>query len=164
MNPRLRPWQGRTLPLSYSRSVLSSYSTCAFVNKSRGWLPFPPTDKRKTAIPSACSVKKSRRQLAPPGTPLFLYCQRGLDEALVRRIRWVSRQRRSSNVFLGDCAAQPWLISLQPGRRKDKVIPVGRAISPARRPALPGTPFFMGLFWGALRHSVRLNRYRITRL
>src|SRR6266568_2747920 len=29
LNPRLRPWQGRTLPLSYSRSVPSVYSTYA---------------------------------------------------------------------------------------------------------------------------------------
>src|ERR1039457_4690619 len=31
LNPRLRPWQGRTLPLSYSRPLANSfYSTCAF--------------------------------------------------------------------------------------------------------------------------------------
>src|SRR6202166_126752 len=29
LNPRLRPWQGRTLPLSYSRSTRKLYRICA---------------------------------------------------------------------------------------------------------------------------------------
>src|SRR5438445_7091266 len=32
LNPRLRPWQGRTLPLSYSRSAISFYRmNCGFL-------------------------------------------------------------------------------------------------------------------------------------
>jgi hypothetical protein len=35
LNPRLRPWQGRTLPLSYSRSIKIYHVTInyLFVNK-----------------------------------------------------------------------------------------------------------------------------------
>ena len=35
LNPRLRPWQGRTLPLSYSRSIQIYHLTIyyLFVNK-----------------------------------------------------------------------------------------------------------------------------------
>ena len=37
LNPRLRPWQGRTLPLSYSRSYKAVYRTPQIPGNRRGW-------------------------------------------------------------------------------------------------------------------------------
>jgi hypothetical protein len=41
-NPRLRPWQGRTLPLSYSRSSTKSQRTTAIFAQSRRPAPRDP--------------------------------------------------------------------------------------------------------------------------
>ncbi len=52
LNPRLRPWQGRTLPLSYSRSTVAEKVTASgcFVNKKSKRCPIidkalPPCQK-----------------------------------------------------------------------------------------------------------------------
>ena len=41
LNPRLRPWQGRTLPLSYSRSFVHSTTLALFRSTAHSRLPLP---------------------------------------------------------------------------------------------------------------------------
>src|SRR5438876_9975588 len=52
-NPRLRPWQGRTLPLSYSRSprkVTVPYAPAGFKQRPHGPSPRGQTEARLRAI------------------------------------------------------------------------------------------------------------------
>jgi hypothetical protein len=76
-NPRLRPWQGRTLPLSYSRSLAKTQRTTAIFRRSRkrAWLPIiidsprvpPPADCRRPSRPRRRGAAEQPRPYQRPG-------------------------------------------------------------------------------------------------